>query len=107
MKKEVDAWRESAQDENMDVEGEGDGEEEEDIIEGCYALDIDIDGIESLVWVRAEYILIFSHITEVHNTLIYSKRIDKKSYCVILTGQPGIRKSKFFGYAMRRCRAEE
>jgi hypothetical protein len=81
---------ESEEDVDIDVEGEGDSGGDDDFMEGCYVLDIDIDGIEGSIWVRAEYIRIFNHIAELHNKLVSSIRRDKKSYCVILTGQPGI-----------------
>lgn len=75
------------EDEEEDEEGEG---KVEDYIKGCYALDINIEGIEGSIWVRAEYVRIFDHIAQLHDDLTQSKRIDKRSYCVILTGQPGI-----------------
>ena len=85
--------------ENED-EGEGEGEEEEeegvdeveidDYIEGCCVLDINIEGIETSIWVRAEYIRIFDNIAELHGNLTSSKRMNESSYCVIITGQPGI-----------------
>jgi len=74
----------------MDVKNDHDGEEEgddDDLVDGCCVLDI---GMEGSIWVRAEYIRIFKHITKVHDELIASTGIDEESYCVILTGQPGI-----------------
>jgi hypothetical protein len=79
--------------EEAEEEDEGEGEDEveiDDYIEGCRVLDINIKGIESSIWVRAEYIRIFDHILELHRDLTSSKRIDERSYCVIITGQPGI-----------------
>jgi hypothetical protein len=95
---DVDGGEDASEDEDeseddVDIDGEGEEEEkedEDDFMEGCYVLDIDIDGIEGSIWVRAEYIRIFNHIEELRNKLISSKRKDKKSYCIILTGQPGI-----------------
>jgi hypothetical protein len=79
--------------EEAEEEDEGEGEDEveiDDYIEGCRVLDINIEGIESSIWVRAEYIRIFDHIAELHRDLTSSKRIDERSYCVIITGQRGI-----------------
>src|SRR5258708_4204698 len=96
MNKEVKNWRESAQnkdyDEHEEEEGnseeEGDdadankgeqaneeeGEDDEDenggdkdnIIDGCYALDVNIPEMETSIWVRAEYIRIFDHIAKLY-----------------------------------------
>jgi hypothetical protein len=89
---------EGEEDEEED-EGEGEGEDEDedeveidDYIDGCYVLNINIKGIESSIWVRAEYIRIFNDIAELHGDLTSSKRIDESSYCVIITGQPGVGK---------------
>ena len=71
-------------------ENEDGSEDEDDIINGCHALDIDIPGIESSIWVRAEYIRIFDHIKKLYDSVVDQERKDQKSSCVILTGQPGI-----------------
>ena len=79
--------------EEAEDEDEGGGEDEveiDDYIECCRVLDINIKGIESSIWVRAEYIRIFDHIVELHGDLTSSVRMDERSYCVIITGQPGI-----------------
>ena len=84
---------EGGEDEDEEKEGEDSEEDEvgiDDYIEGCYVLDINIVGIESSIWVRAEYIRILDRIVKLHNNLTRSNRIEKMSYCVIITGQPGI-----------------
>jgi len=48
---------------------------------------------------------IFERITKVHDELIASTEIDEESYCIILTGQPGIGKTMFLEYAMCRTKA--
>jgi len=126
MNKEVNNWRESAQNEGMDNddeheeeegnseeegddadankgeqaneeeeeededEDEDDGEDKDDIIDGCYALDVNIPEMETSIWVRAEYIRIFDHIAKLYNRGVNQERKDQTSSCVILTGQPGI-----------------
>jgi hypothetical protein len=90
---EVEEEEEEEEEEDKDEDEEDEDEEEgkvDDYIEGCYVLDINIKGIESSIWVRAEYIRIFNDIAELHGDLTSSKRIDESSYCVIITGQPGI-----------------
>lgn len=77
-------------DDNHD--GEEGGSNGDNFIDGCHVLDVGISGMEASIWVRAEYIRIFDHITKVHNELVASTGIDEESYCVILTGQPGIGK---------------
>ena len=97
--------------EDEDEEKEGkDSEEDEvgidDYIEGCYVLDINIVGIESSIWVRAEYIRILDRIVKLHNNLTSSNRIEKMSYCVIITGQPGIGEfslTKFIGLSVLKA----
>ena len=83
------------EDEDEKKEGKDPEEDEvgiDDYIEGCYVLDINIVGMESSIWVRAEYIRILDRIVKLHNNLTSSNRIEKMSYCVIITGQPGIGK---------------
>ena len=48
-------------------ENEDGSEDEDDLIDGCHALDIGIPGIESSIWVRAEYIRIFDHIKKLYD----------------------------------------
>ena len=99
------------EDEDEDEEKEGkDSKEDEvgidDYIEGCYVLDINIVGMESSIWVRAEYIRILDRIVKLHNNLTSSNRIEKMSYCVIITGQPGIggfSLTKFIGLSLLKA----
>jgi hypothetical protein len=73
---------ESEEDVDIDVEGEGEsGGGGDDFMEGCYVLDIDVDGIEGSIWIRAAYIRIFNHITELHNKLVSSIRRDNILLC--------------------------
>jgi hypothetical protein len=86
--------------EDLDEEEEEEGEEEEadeddaedegDFIDGCRTLDINIDDIETSIWIRAEYIRVYNHIATLYREVVAKDRKDKKSSCVILTGQPGI-----------------
>ena len=114
--------REDGDEQKGGDEGEGEGEDEDeekegkdseedevgidDYIEGCYVLDINIVGIESSIWVRAEYIRILDRIVKLHNNLTSSNRIEKMSYCVVITGQPGIGEfslTKFIGLSVLKA----
>ena len=89
--KTEDKGKGKEEEEEDEREGEGDDKVKIDsYIEGCYVLNINIKGIESSIWVRAEYIRIFDYIAKLHGDLTSSKRIDERSYCVIITGQLGI-----------------
>ena len=84
---------EGGEDEDEEKEGKDSEEDEvgiDDYIEGCYVLDINIVGMESSIWVRAEYIRILDRIVKLYNNLTSSNRIEKMSYCVVITGQSGI-----------------
>ena len=100
---------EGGEDEDEEKEGEDSEEDEvgiDDYIEGCYVLDINIVGIESSIWVRAEYIRILDRIVKLHNNLTSSNRIEKMSYCVVITGQPGIGEfslTKFIGLSVLKA----
>jgi hypothetical protein len=106
---ELDDGEDMREDEDVVIEEEGEDEEEEeehkwneeeweseeenidiDLIEGCYALNVDIAGIETSIWVRAEYIRLFDHIANLYYTDLSQERKQQKSSCVIVTGQPGI-----------------
>jgi hypothetical protein len=76
--------------ENEEEEEEGEEEDEDDFIDGCCVLDIGIDDIETSIWIRAEYIRFYNHIATLFEEVVEKERKDKKSSCVILTGQPGI-----------------
>jgi len=105
MKKEMKKWQELVQCENMDIdddnkdedndddhggEGEAEAGDSDDFADSFRVLAIGISGMEASIWIRAEYIQIFDHITKVHDELVTSMEIDEVSYCVVLTGQPGI-----------------
>jgi hypothetical protein len=59
---------------------------DDDIISGCYILDIGIDGLFSKLWIRAEYIRVFNSVKAYYDkpTLVPG------APCVVITGQPGI-----------------
>ena len=60
---------------------------DDDIIPGCYMVDIGIDGFQFLkFWIRAEYIRIFNSIDVYYNTPVDLPQAP----CAVVTGQPGI-----------------
>ena len=60
---------------------------DDDIISGCYMLDIDIKGLRlSKLWIRAEYIRVFNFVNVYHDR----PTVAGKAPCVVVTGQPGI-----------------
>jgi hypothetical protein len=60
---------------------------DDDLISGCYMLDIGIDGLEiSKLWIRAEYIRVFNSV----NTYYDKPMLAPGAPCVVVTGQPGI-----------------
>ena len=71
-------------------EGENeDGSEDEDhIIDGCHALDIDIPGMESSIWVRAEYkpsyLSPWTTAKQSHVHSVFSSKIVHSSLCMII-----------------------
>jgi hypothetical protein len=72
-------------DENMD---ESERTILDDIIPGCYILDLGIEDLEySRIWIRADYIRVYNYL-EIH----YNDCADRRSRApgAILTGQPGI-----------------
>ncbi|EDR03255.1 uncharacterized protein LACBIDRAFT_307487 [Laccaria bicolor S238N-H82] len=75
---------------------------DDDIIPGCYMLDIGIDGLISKLWIRAEYIRVFNSV----NAHYDEPSFVGKAPCAVVTGQPGIGKSVWVYYALRRCFAE-
>jgi cobalamin biosynthesis protein CobT len=83
------ANEEEGEDDEEDDEDDSDYDEDE-IIDGCCVLDVNIPGLETSIWVRAEYIRIFEHIAKLYDSVVDIERKDQKSSCVILTGQPGI-----------------
>ena len=91
-------------DDKMDRDGDGDGDgdagmvqgmvqgdgsdKDDDVIPGCYMLDIGIEGLEfSKMWIRAEYIRIFDYI----QAFFKKPGIPPgRPPCAVITGQPGI-----------------
>jgi len=60
---------------------------DDDIIPGCYMLDIDIDGLElPKLWIRAEYIRVFNSVNDYYD----NPPSAHKAACAVVTGQPGI-----------------
>ena len=60
---------------------------DDDIIPGCYMLDIGIDGLRfSKLWIRAEYIRVFNSLKTYYDTPVFQYWAP----CVVVTGQPGI-----------------
>jgi hypothetical protein len=61
---------------------------EDDILPGCYVLDIGIDGIAySSIWVRAEYKRIYDTLEKFYDVV---SRQPGQAPGAVLTGQPGI-----------------
>jgi hypothetical protein len=74
-------------DETMDEASTADSDD--DIIPGCYVLDIDINEIEfPKIWIRAEYIRVFDSLYAYYNTTLSLPRAP----AAVVTGQPGIGK---------------
>ena len=59
---------------------------DDDIIPGCYMLDIGIDGLMSKLWIRAEYIRVFNFV----NAYYDEPSSILRAPCVVVTGHPGI-----------------
>ena len=59
---------------------------DDDIIPGCYMLDIGIDGLMSKLWIRAEYIRAFNFV----NAYYDKPSSILRAPCVVVTGHPGI-----------------
>jgi hypothetical protein len=74
--------------------GEGGGEitdVDDDIIPGCYLLDLDIETINPMkIWIRADYIRVYNHVETYYETPGFPPN---RAPCVVLAGQPGIGKS--------------
>jgi len=61
--------------------------EDDDIIPGCYALRINIEGIEQKeIWIRAEYIRVYDYLEMFYDRMVY----EKQTPGAVITGQPGI-----------------
>ncbi|KAK2462507.1 hypothetical protein APHAL10511_005477 [Amanita phalloides] len=90
-------------DEPMDVDVSEEEESDGDIIEGCYSLEIDIMDFEfPRIWIRAEYIRIYDALEAHYRKSAYPYLPS----AVVITGQPGIGKSVWIYYALRRRLAE-
>ncbi|KAH8994357.1 hypothetical protein EDB86DRAFT_2926188 [Lactarius hatsudake] len=98
MEDEEEEWR-KAQPENELMNADEDG----DVIgPGCYILDLGIPGLgRSKLWIRKEYIQLYD---------FCEKYLDscrgEEPPSVVITGQPGIGKSYWVQYALRRRLAE-
>ena len=67
---------------------EDEGDKDDDVIPGCYMLDIGIEGFRiSKMWIRAEYIRIFNYIEDFFKQPGIPSG---SSPCAVITGQPGI-----------------
>jgi hypothetical protein len=78
-------------DERMDLDEDERMDEGDDVISGCYVLDIDIDGLGmSSLWIRADYIRIYNFFQAHYDN--YAKPRGRAPSAV-LTGQPGIGES--------------
>jgi hypothetical protein len=125
MKDEESEWRKSQirtdQDQDETTNQEEITDMDDDIIPGCYALDISIPRIPvSHLWIRADYIRVFNYFQAFYDK--HAKPMAKVPSGV-LTGQPGIGKSSYcfisivlksvwsgksvwIYYAARRCAGE-
>jgi hypothetical protein len=59
----------------------------DDIGSGCYPLDIGVETMEGKIWVRSEYIRMFTFAEELYAE---NKSNLVLSPCLVITGQPGI-----------------
>jgi len=90
MKDEESEWRKSQMmiDQPEDMY---DDERDDDIISGCYALDLNIPRmLVTSLWVRADYIRIFDHFQAFYDEYASPMEITP---CGVLSGQPGIGES--------------
>ena len=79
------------EDESMDVDVSGEEELDDDIIEGCHTLEIDIEGFEfPRIWIRAEYIRIYDALEAFYRKPSYPPYL---APAFVITGQPGIGES--------------
>ena len=63
---------------------------DDDIIPGCYVLDLGIAGLPfAKIWIRAEYIRIFNYLQAYYDR----PRMNNLAPAVVITGQPGIGES--------------
>lgn len=75
-----------------------------DVIPGCYVLNIGIKGLErSKFWIRADYIRVYNYLETINDG---TSKAEGVAPSAIITGQPGIGKSVWVYYVLRR-RLEE
>ncbi|KAF8518549.1 hypothetical protein BU17DRAFT_90890 [Hysterangium stoloniferum] len=104
MKDERDAWSKAdgqgaLNELEMDVDDDG----EADILPGCYSLGIGIEGFIPFIWIRAEYIRIFDAFQKTYDRAIPLSKITGRPPSFVITGQPGLGKTLWQIYAVRRC----
>lgn len=94
MKDEESEWRDTQPgygDGRMDQDQDETTDMDDDIIPGCYVLDIGIPRLAvSRLWIRADYIRLFNFFQMHYDT--YAQPIGRAPSAV-LTGQPGIGES--------------
>ena len=74
----------------MDVDVSEEEDLDDDIIEGCYSLEIGIKGFEfPRIWIRAEYIRIYDALEDYYREPSYPYMAP----AAVITGQPGIGES--------------
>ena len=78
-------------DESMDVDVSEEEELDDDIIEGCHSLEIDIKGFAfPRIWIRAECIRIYDALEALHRKPSIPSHM---APAAVITGQPGIGES--------------
>lgn len=74
-------------DERMDEDGSEGAGLDDDIIPGCYFLEIDIEGLEyPMIWIRADYIRIYNALETHYRKPAYPHQAP----AAVITGEPGI-----------------
>ena len=77
-------------DEGMNVDKSAEEVLDDDVIEGCHFLEIDIEGFAyPKIWIRAEYIRIYDALEMYYKTPSYPNLAP----AAVVTGQPGIGES--------------
>ncbi|KAF8627245.1 hypothetical protein AX15_004464 [Amanita polypyramis BW_CC] len=90
-------------DDSMDVDVSKEEGSDDDIIAGCYSLEIGIKDFQfPRIWIRAEYVRIYDALEARYRMPVYPYMAS----AVVITGQPGIGKSVWIYYALRRRLAE-
>ncbi|KAF8310229.1 hypothetical protein F5887DRAFT_1067704 [Amanita rubescens] len=75
-----------------------------DVIPGCYVLNIGIEALErSKIWIRADYIRVYNYLETINDGISEAEEVAPGA---IITGQPGIGKSVWVYYVLRRRLAE-